>query len=107
MEGCRRSLFEALDRPVLRPLPEYRYEYAEWKFARVNIDYHIEVAGHYYSVPYSLVREEVEVRITATTVECFHKGTRIASHLRSSQQVLIFKLFWSKFSDCFDPFHLV
>jgi len=86
MEGCRRSLFEALDSPALRPLPEYRYEYAEWKFARVNIDYHIEVAGHYYSVPYSLVRVEVEVRITATTVECFHKGVRIASHLRSSQQ---------------------
>jgi transposase len=86
MEGCRRRLFEALDRPALKPLPEYRYEYAEWKKARVNIDYHIEVAGHYYSVPYSLVREEVEVRITATTVECFHKGERIASHPRSTQK---------------------
>ena len=86
MEGSRRSLFLALDSPQLTPLPEHRYEYAEWRKARVNIDYHIEVAGHYYSVPYSLVREELEVRITATTVECFHKGVRIASHLRSSQQ---------------------
>lgn len=86
MEGCRRSLFLTLDSPALKPLPEYRYEYAEWKFARVNIDYHIEVAGHYYSVPYALVREEIEVRITATTVECFQKGARIASHLRSAQQ---------------------
>lgn len=86
MEGCRRSLFETLDRPALKPLPDHRYEYAEWKFARVNIDYHIEVERHYYSVPYSLVREEVEVRLTATTVECFHKGARVASHLRSMQQ---------------------
>ena len=85
MEGCRRTLFETLDSPALKPLPEHRYEYAEWKFARVNIDYHIEVERHYYSVPYSLVREEVEVRLTATTVECFHKGVRVASHPRSMQ----------------------
>jgi len=86
MEGCRRSLFEALERPALKPLPEHRYEYAEWRKARVNIDYHVEVAGHYYSVPYALVREELEVRLTAATVECFHQGERVASHLRSAQK---------------------
>lgn len=85
MEGSRQSLFETLDSPALKPLPTTRYEYAEWKKTRVNIDYHIEVEKHYYSIPSALAREEVEARITATTVECFHKGARIASHLRSFQ----------------------
>ena len=82
LEGTRRSLFEAVDRPVLGPLPATRYEYAERKSARVNIDYHIQVEGHLYSVPHRLVRQEVEVRITAQTIEIFHDGRRIAAHLR-------------------------
>jgi len=72
LPGSRRSLFLSLDKPALKPLPEQRYEYAEWFKARVNIDYHVAVDGHYYSVPYQLVRQEVEVRLTATIVECFH-----------------------------------
>lgn len=60
-----------------------RYVYAEWKKARVSIDYHLEVDRHYYSVPYQLYGRELDVRLTATTVECFHKGVRVASHLRS------------------------
>lgn len=79
----RRSLFEQMEKPALRPLPAQRYEHAQWKKSRVNIDYHIEVEGHYYSVPYKLVREEVEVRLTAATVEVFYKSNRIASHPRS------------------------
>jgi transposase len=71
-----------LDRPALRPLPAQHFQYAEWKKARVNIDYHIEVEGHYYSVPHSLVRREIEVRVTASTVEIFHRGARVASHMR-------------------------
>jgi len=82
LPGCRRSAFEALDRPALKPLPATAYEYAEWKKARVNIDYHIEVAGHYYSVPHALVKRELDVRITAATVECLHQGKRVASHPR-------------------------
>ena len=62
-----------LDRPALRPLPAQPYEYAEWKLVRVGIDYHVEVDGHYYSVPYRLTREQVDVRLTATTVELFHQ----------------------------------
>ena len=81
--GSRQSVFEALDRPALRPLPTQPYEYAEWKLARVNIDYHVEVDGHYYSVPYSLVRQQLDVRLRAQVVELFHKGTRVASHQRS------------------------
>ena len=59
------------------------YEFAEWKKARVHIDYHVEIDGHYYSVPYRLVKTELDARCTARTVECFHQGQRVASHIRS------------------------
>jgi transposase len=65
------------------PLPAFPYEYAEWKRCRVNLDYHIEIAKHYYSVPHQLIRQEVEARITTTTVEIFYRGKRVASHRRS------------------------
>ena len=78
----RRVLFTQLDRPVLRPLPTVRYELAEWKPCRVNIDYHVEVAHNYYSVPYQLVHAQVETRATAGTVEVFAHGRRVASHQR-------------------------
>ncbi len=83
LSGSRRTLFEALDRPALKPLPAQRYEYAEWKRAKVNIDYHVEVDRNFYSVPYQLVGQEVEVRLTAGTVEVFHRVQRVASHRRS------------------------
>lgn len=86
LDGSRRSLFEELERPALRALPATRYEYAEWRKARANIDYHIDVKGHYYSVPHRLVRKEVEVRLTATTVEAFHDGRRVAAHRRSHRK---------------------
>ena len=82
-EGCRASLYATLDRPALQPLPVQRYVLAEWKKVRVNIDYHIEVDRHYYSVPFQLRGEEVEARFTLTTVEIFYRGTRVASHIRS------------------------
>jgi transposase len=79
----RRQMYEQVDRPALRPLPSERFVYGEWKKARVNIDYHIEVDHHYYSVHHSLFQEQVEVRMTSTTVEIFLGGQRVASHLRS------------------------
>ena len=82
----RRALFEALDQPALVSLPPFPYEYAEWKRCRVNLDYHIEIAKHYYSVPHQLIRQEVEARITTTAVEIFHRGKRVASHRRSLRQ---------------------
>lgn len=82
-EGSRRTLFESLDRPALKPLPPQRYEYGEWKTARVNIDYHVEVDRHWYSVPYQLSQQLVEIRATQSTVEIFHKGIRVASHARA------------------------
>jgi transposase len=78
----RRELWEQLDRPALKPLPVSRYELAHWKRCRVNIDYHVDVERHPYSVPYQLVEEEVEARYTASIVEIYHKGRRVASHRR-------------------------
>jgi transposase len=82
-EGSRASLYGALDRPALQPLPAERYVMAEWKTVRVNIDYHVEVDRHYYSVPYALVGEQLEARFTAHTVEIFHRGKRVVSHVRN------------------------
>lgn len=82
-EGSRKSLFETIDRPALRPLPVEPYQYGEWKRVRVNIDYHVEFDKHWYSVPHQLVQCEVEVRATAEAVEIFHRGNRVASHARS------------------------
>src|ERR1700694_3031962 len=79
----RRALYEQLDRPALEPLPAEPYEYAEWKRCRVNLDYHVEIAKHYYSVPHQLIRQEIEARITVATVEIFHRGKHVASHRRS------------------------
>ncbi|MEJ2088510.1 MAG: IS21 family transposase [Gammaproteobacteria bacterium] len=78
----RRELYEQLDRPALKPLPAERYELAEWKPCRVNIDYHVEVGKNYYSVPYQLVGERVEARFTVTIVEVYFKSKRVASHRR-------------------------
>ena len=83
LQGCRRSVFEAIDKPALRPLPQRVYQFAEWKKARVNVDYHIEVDRHYYSVPYNLIKKQIDVRMTAHTVECFFNNKRVASHIRS------------------------
>ncbi|MCP4128781.1 MAG: IS21 family transposase, partial [Gammaproteobacteria bacterium] len=83
LPGSRQELFQSLDAPALKPLPTTTYTYAEWKKVRVHIDYHVEVDGHYYSVPYQLVKLQLDARLTAYTMECFHKGKRVASHPRS------------------------
>jgi transposase len=80
--ASRRELFERLDQPGLRPLPAEAFIYGEWAGARVNIDYHVEIHRHYYSVPYALIHERVDARVSATTVELFHRGQRVAAHLR-------------------------
>jgi transposase len=79
----RRELFETLDCPSALPLPPNPYEYAEWIKAKVNYDYHIQVDGQYYSIPFRLLHEKLEIRLTATTIEAFHKGERVAAHARS------------------------
>jgi transposase len=78
----RKELFESVEAPALRSLPTSEYEYAEWRKARVNIDYHVEAEFFLYSVPHAFLREEVEVRITQRVIEIFHKGKRIAVHAR-------------------------
>ncbi|MDQ6965639.1 MAG: IS21 family transposase [Mariprofundaceae bacterium] len=83
LPGCRREMFESLDKPVLKPLPNTAYEYAQWKQARVGIDYHVEIDSHYYSVPYQLIKQQLDIRITRSTMECFHKGKRVAVHVHA------------------------
>jgi transposase len=82
--GSRRSLFEAIERSKLKPLPAEPFVVGQWRVARVNIDYHIAVDGHFYSVPYRLVQQKLDVFVTATTVAVFHRGERVASHRRSA-----------------------
>ena len=86
LAGTRKSVFETIDKPVLRPLPVARYQFAQWKKARVNIDYHVEVDRHYYSVPYQLIKKEIDIRVTTNTVECFFKGRSVAAHAYSDRQ---------------------
>ncbi|HUL68578.1 MAG TPA: IS21 family transposase [Burkholderiaceae bacterium] len=86
LEGSRRSWFEALERPALRPLPPTAFEYAQFKRALVSrLDYHVEFERHYYSVPHALVGQEVELRVTRTTIEVLYHSRRVASHVRSSR----------------------
>jgi len=86
LPGSRKSMFESIDKPALRPLPQKPYQYAEWKRATVNVDYHIEFERHYYSVPHRLIKKKIDLRITQRTIECFYNNKRVASHIRSHQR---------------------
>jgi len=86
LSGTRHSVFETLDRPAMRALPATPYIYAEWKRVRAAFDYHVDVDGHYYSVPHALVGQELWSRFSAATVEVFHRSVRVASHVRSYQR---------------------
>jgi transposase len=80
--ASRRSLFEEIERSALKPLPATDYVFGQWKQCRAGIDYHVEIDRHYYSVPYTLMRQELSARYTASTVEVFHRGKRVAAHRR-------------------------
>jgi transposase len=86
LAGTRASCFEALDRPALKPLPATRYELVQFRRCRVNIDYHVEIEASFYSVPHALVRQQLEARISASTVEILFKGKRVASHAKASKR---------------------
>jgi transposase len=77
----RLAMFERVDQPALKPLPKYPFIFANWKRAKVNLDYHIEVEKHYYSVPYWYVRQEVNAKVSEQVVEIFYEHQRIALHL--------------------------
>ena len=83
LPGTRASQFEAIDKPALSSLPKNTYEFARFFEARVHVDYHVEVDGHYYSVPHQLIKQLVTIRLTVHVVECLHEGQRVASHVRS------------------------
>ena len=80
----RRALFEDVDKPNLTPLPVEDYVYAEWRVRRANLDYHVDIDGSFYSVPFHLARDQIDARVTARTVELFVKGERVAAHARLS-----------------------
>jgi len=86
LPGTRASQFEEIEKAALLPLPQQPYEYAEWRKARVHLDYHIEIAGHYYSVPHSLIKRQIDVRISERMIECFYGGQRVAVHQRSERK---------------------
>lgn len=86
LPGTRASQFAAIDQPALKSLPPSAYTFATFKQARVHLDYHVQVEDHYYSVPHTLIKALLNVRITQATVECFYQGERVASHRRSYQK---------------------
>lgn len=84
LSTTRTQLFVQLDKPALKALPVNTYQYCEWRKVRAGLDYHIEIDGHYYSVPFQLAKQELEVRLAAQVLEVLHQGKRVASHPRSS-----------------------
>lgn len=86
MKTSRRELFESIDKPALKPLPPSRYQYAEWKKAKIHVDYHFVFDNHFYSVPHRYIHREVELRATSTSIECYCNNQRIASHTRSHKK---------------------
>ena len=78
----RLELLESLERPALSALPQVDYEYAEWRLVRVAPDYHVEIPPFFYSVPFALIKQQVDARITERTIEIFHHGKRVAAHQR-------------------------
>ena len=85
-DGCRRSRFIALDKPVLRALPPRAYAFGEWRRAKVHPNYHIEVKRAYYSVPYRLIGQQLDVRISTNSVEIFHRDQAVTTHPRATER---------------------
>ena len=81
-DGSRLSVFLEEEAPFLQPLPVLPYEYACWKQATVQLNYHVSIDSQNYSCPYAYVRKRVDVRATRSLVEIFCQGKRIASHPR-------------------------
>jgi hypothetical protein len=100
-EGSRRDLFEAVERTALKPLPAEPYVLGQWSIAAtVNVDYHVAVERNFYSVPHELVRKHVDVFVTRTVVQLFHRGERAASHIRLAGQN-----HWSTLPEHMPPAH--
>jgi transposase len=86
LPGSRRSMFEDMDKPALKPLPEQPYRLAQWKKAKVHVDYHVAFDAHYYSVPYQLNGKSVWIRATSSMIEILHNNERVTSHVRSCKK---------------------
>lgn len=78
----RRELYETLDKPALKSLPLMEYSIGRWKLnATVSLDYHVQFENRFYSVPYQLRGEKVDIRADALSLEILSKNKRIASHV--------------------------
>ncbi|MEW6737959.1 MAG: IS21 family transposase, partial [Acidobacteriota bacterium] len=86
LQTTRKNLYLTVEKPLLKALPVSLWQYCEWYKARVGYDYHIKIADHYYSVPYRLIKQQLEVRLTDHTLEAFYQGKRVASHARSYEK---------------------
>ena len=82
--ASRQQLFETLDRPAMQPLPPEPFTHADWRQTTVGLDYHVRLEGHHYSVPHDLLRQKLWARLTASTVEIFRAGKRVACHRRAA-----------------------
>lgn len=81
-DGSRYSVFQEEELPFMQPLPSYPYEFAQWKTATVQLNYHIAIDSQNYSTPYEYVKKVVDVRYTRSMIEIYYKGSRICSHKR-------------------------
>lgn len=86
MKKSRNELFDLWDKPHALPLPEKRYEFADWKKAKVQFNYHIAYESHHYSVPYTLIHKTIDIKATRMLIEVYHQGNRICSHARSYKE---------------------
>ena len=80
--GSRCSVYTEEELPFMQPLPEYPYEFASWKVATVQLNYHVSFDKQYYSVPYAYARKKVDIRSTERLIEIYYQGNRICSHRR-------------------------
>lgn len=81
-DGSRHSVFVEEELPFMQPLPKFPYEFAQWKTAVVQLNYHISIDFQNYSIPYEYVKKKVDVRYTKSMLEIYYQGTRICSHKR-------------------------
>jgi transposase len=86
LDTSRLKMFEEIDKPALKSLPFQRYEYGQFFQPKVNIDYHIEILGHFYSVPFHLRSKRMDVRVTSRMVEVLYQGKRVATHVRDDRK---------------------
>lgn len=86
-KGNRHDAYIEEERNFMKQLPLTPYEPAVWSTAKVPLDYLISDGKNKYSVPFDLIGENVDIRLTRENVEVFFKGGRVALHHREERQL--------------------